>query len=92
VELFLNQVDAIHVCIADGVLAVLPNKHLYKTNPLIFYMRSKVLVLDSSNALKRLAFEHDLDDLYNSGYDLEESYIVSEEKIVFLLLSCRSER
>jgi len=55
-------------------------------------MRSKVLVLDSSNALKRLAFEHDIDDALNSGYDIEESYIVSEEKIVFLLLSCRCDK
>lgn len=55
-------------------------------------MRSKILVLDTSNALKRLAFEHDLDDAYNLGYDLEESYIVSEEKIVFLLLSSRCDK
>jgi len=53
-------------------------------------MKSIVLVLESANALKRLAFEHDLDDAFNAGYDIEESYIVSEEKIVFLLLTHRS--
>ena len=52
-------------------------------------MKSIVLVLESDNALKRLAFEHDLDDAFNEGYDIEESYIVSEEKIVFLLLTHR---
>jgi len=52
-------------------------------------MKSKVLVLDTGNALKRLGFEHDLDDAFNEGYDIEESYIVSEEKIVFLLLTHR---
>ncbi len=50
-------------------------------------MRSKVLILNSSNALKRLAFEQDLDHAYDAGYDIEEAFIVSEEKIVFLLLS-----
>jgi len=53
-------------------------------------MRSKVLVLDSSNALKRLAFEQDIDHAYDAGFDIEEAFIVSEEKIVFLLLSHRN--
>ncbi len=50
-------------------------------------LQSKILVLNSTNALSRLGFEHDLNDAYNSGYDIEDSYIVSEDRIVFLLLS-----
>ncbi len=55
-------------------------------------MKVKVLILDTANSESGDVFEQELEHSYDQGFDIEESYIVSEQKIVFLLTSHRDEK